>query len=681
MRRISFQTWTIPIALLIFCTFSFGLLVPMVGFYWDDWPTLWQYHMFGNQGFSEAYSVDRPFLAWIFMLTTPFIGESVMGWQIFNLLALWLCCLSFWWMLRNVWPGRTLQVTGMAFLFAVYPSFSQHYVAMIYSHHYLVFTLCLFSIGSMIAAYRQPKRFWAWTSLSLVSAVAYMFMLEYYFGLELLRPVFLWIAMGAERLEPRKHLRKVLRHWLPYIAIMMVFLVWRTILTETERGEVLLFSQLLNSPLQAALDLGTTILQDIYEVTILAWRQTINLGPFSRQERMILVGVITIIILAAIFVFIYLLKLRPDGDQQQKGEQGNRNRWAIQAILVGLFALLIGGWPFWATDLPIMLVFPWDRFTLPMMVGGSILVVGLIDLVLRRRLLKVLVLSSLVGLAVGYHFHTGLEYRKIWNKQRNLFWQLTWRVPGIEPGTALLTPQLPHTQYSDNSLTAPLNWIYNPGTASRELDYLMVSIETRYGNILTEFEEDIPIQLVDRNLTFDGSTSKVLVFYHEPPRCLTVVEPGVDKWPPKQDLYIKEAMRLSNPELIIVDPPEPASPPPHIFGAEPEDKWCYYFEKADLARQMGEWEKIPELGDQAYKHLEDLYFVNAPELIPFIQGYAVAGDWEKALDWSLIAHDLKPNIKSRLCDTWQGLLENTESSPQRREAIKVIEEQMGCTFH
>ena len=105
----------------------------------------------------------------------------------------------------------------------------------------------------------------------------------------------------------------------------------------------------------------------------MAWRQTINLGPFSRQERMILVGVITMIILAANFVFIYLIKLRPDGDQQQKGEQGNSNRWAIQAILVGLFALLIGGWPFWATDLPIMLVFPWDRFTLPMMVGGSIL--------------------------------------------------------------------------------------------------------------------------------------------------------------------------------------------------------------------------------------------------------------------------------------------------------------------
>ena len=103
---------------------------------------------------------------------------------------------------------------------------------------------------------------------------------------------------------------------------------------------MLLFSQLLNSPFQAALDLGRTILQDIYEVTILAWRQTINLGPFSRQERMILVGVITMIILAAIFVFIYLFKLRPEGDRQQKDEHGNSNRWAIQTILVGLFALL-----------------------------------------------------------------------------------------------------------------------------------------------------------------------------------------------------------------------------------------------------------------------------------------------------------------------------------------------------
>jgi hypothetical protein len=46
---------------------------------------------------------------------------------------------------------------------------------------------------------------------------------------------------------------------------------------------------------------------------------------------------------------------------------------------LGGLALLLGGIPFWMTDLPITLQYPWDRFTLPMMFGASILLVGLLN--------------------------------------------------------------------------------------------------------------------------------------------------------------------------------------------------------------------------------------------------------------------------------------------------------------
>ena len=32
--------------------------------------------------------------------------------------------------------------------------------------------------------------------------------------------------------------------------------------------------------------------------------------------------------------------------------------------------------------------------------------------------------------------------------------------------------------------------------------------------------------------------------------------------------------------------------PAHIFGAEPPHDWCYYYQKASLARQLGDWAQV-----------------------------------------------------------------------------------------
>ena len=52
--------------------------------------------------------------------------------------------------------------------------------------------------------------------------------------------------------------------------------------------------------------------------------------------------------------------------------------------------------------------------------------------------------------------------------------------------------------------------------------------------------------------------------------------------------------------------------------------WCYYYQKADLARQRGEWDKIPILLSEALElgyYPEDIL-----EWMPFLQASAVLGD-------------------------------------------------------
>jgi hypothetical protein len=93
----------------------------LAGFFWDDWPTIWYLHLLGPAGFRDVFTIDRPLLGWLFMVTTSVLGESTLAWQLFGLFTRWLCCLALWWLLRLVWPGRDRETAWAAFLFAVYP--------------------------------------------------------------------------------------------------------------------------------------------------------------------------------------------------------------------------------------------------------------------------------------------------------------------------------------------------------------------------------------------------------------------------------------------------------------------------------------------------------------------------------------------------------------------------------
>ena len=67
----------------------------------------------------------------------------------------------------------------------------------------------------------------------------------------------------------------------------------------------------------------------------------------------------------------------------------------------------------------------------------------------------------LVALAAGKHILLGDEFRRDWQVQKNLFWQMAWRVPGLKPNTlVLMNEELSY--YADNSISAALNWIFAP---------------------------------------------------------------------------------------------------------------------------------------------------------------------------------------------------------------------------
>jgi hypothetical protein len=118
---------------------------------------------------------------------------------------------------------------------------------------------------------------------------------------------------------------------------------------------------------------------------------------------------------------------------------------------------------------------------------------------------------------------------------------------------------------------------------------------------------------------------------------------------------MREASALSNREQIL-DASNAVMP--GIYGPEPEHSWCYYFERADLARQLGHWDEVASLGNQALK-LDD-HPNNPVERFVFIEGYAHTGNWERAL---------KEYVAPLLCRLWKRIETETTDGVDRAEAI------------
>ena len=51
----------------------------------------------------------------------------------------------------------------------------------------------------------------------------------------------------------------------------------------------------------------------------------------------------------------------------------------------------------------------------------------------------------------------------------------------------------------------------------------------------------------------------------------------------------------------------------------------------------------------------NLYEVNAPELLPYIEGYAHTGNWKSAEELSMKAIGLSSRMTRILCSTWERI--------------------------
>lgn len=125
-------------------------------------------------------------------------------------------------------------------------------------------------------------------------------------------------------------------------------------------------------------------------------------------------------------------------------------------------------------------------------------------------------------------------------------------------------------------------------------------LDLSLGTSLPDVKESLPITYNFRTLKFEGSLENALVVYYKDAECVRVIHPDSDTYNPQFPELIADALPFSILEQVVVKTDEEVSPPANVFGPEPEPSWCNYFEKADLARKMGDWQQVAAIGEAAF---------------------------------------------------------------------------------
>src|SRR3990172_9109662 len=177
-----------PLVLLVAAILAYGLLIPQLGFYWDDLPMSWVRYQLGPEAMTEYFSTNRPVWGYLFQLTTQLLPPEPIYWQSFALLWRWAGAVLWWAILLRLWPAQRMAALAAGLFFLLYPGFNQHWVSYLYSHFFIVIA---FFLGSIVLMLRGRALS---TALGLLLAAMNLWMLEYFFVLELVRPFLLWFA-------------------------------------------------------------------------------------------------------------------------------------------------------------------------------------------------------------------------------------------------------------------------------------------------------------------------------------------------------------------------------------------------------------------------------------------------------------------------------------------------------
>jgi len=636
-----YKNETFVAILLIFLTtiITHGLGIPKLGYYYDDWYLLWSGQSRGTASLISLFSTDRPFMGVIYSVIYRFLGDTIINWQLYALMWRFIGGIAFFWILRIIWPENKYITTLTTVLFIVYPGFLSQPNAGTKQNHLYGFGTALLSIAFMLQAIKANKMIWkiVCSLLSVILAVNYLFIYEYMIGLEGMRLVLLGFFLYKQGVTKFTSLAKeILKRWWVYVVVSAGFLYWRLFIFVGARSATdvsKLTGNYLNDMRHMVIRLVLETLKDFLSTSIFAWfvhpYQLLSSASYSDLGGAVFAAGLVI---GLVLLYSFLLKRGVVPNDEETTNPFKEFIW-IGAVIIVCAVL-----PVIASGRGVDLTDAYKSYGLHPLGGVALFVAGLALLLPPKS--RQVALVALIGISVSAQALNVDNWGTFWDYERGTWWQLTWRAPDIKDDS-LVMAYFPagYRLQQDYETWGPVNLIYRPGPASTPaIQAEVLTADTAYDILKrdTRFNHarDIGIRRDFGNL--------LLISIPTPLSCIHIIDGSLPVYSENETLLIQQVGGYSHVDRIIPSAEAPI-PPAEIFGTEPPHDWCYYYQKASLARQMGDWQEVGKLYDQTL-HLK-LEAGDSSEVIPFFEGLVNLGRYDEAR--ALYKKEIKGREKMR----------------------------------
>jgi hypothetical protein len=336
--------------------------------------------------------------------------------------------------------------------------------------------------------------------------------------------------------------------------------------------------------------------------------------------------------------------------------------WQKEALWFGSISLV-------ACLIPVILSnrqvdFPYfSRYTLASSLGAAMLLSALIFM-LPRDVWRHIMFFALIFISVFSHFGNSIQAAQHSAEMNDFWWQVAWRIPDLDRGTTLITRYPTAPLQEDYFVWGPANLIYSPiGMNDRYIEPALFAALPN-GETAQNVLSDQPQQYDRRKniVTYANFRNILLILQPAVNSCVRVVGGEyLDLSSEDEDIF-RQMAPYSEANQIQLDQSSP-DVPEIVFGEEPAHGWCFYYQKASLARQRGDWEEALSLGAEVRSM--GLLPNDPIEWMPFLQAEALLGELEVIFE---VAEKLdNPFIHQQLCDS---LLDLDTLAPDRKSQIE-----------
>jgi len=599
------------------------------GYLNDDWYLMYDMQVKDVNFFHVIFSGDRPGRALAMIPLFSLFGFEPFYYHLSAYLFRFLGGICLYWALRMLWPQKRFSTLATALLFTVYPGFLSQINAIDYQSHILGLFLALLSVAltikSILTIERTPRLLFV--AASILAGWGYLSQMEYFIGMEAFRFAIIFVLIWRMQGESVRHkLMKGIIASLPFLMIAGGFLIWRLFFFVAERKATdigLQVSQMFSSPLTLLWWLNYLI-QDMFSVVLVAWGLPVYILAFPLRLRDVMsaFGWAGLAVLLVIFGMRRVDAQIRENESEAEADSG-RSQEALWLSLISI----IGGL------LPVILVnrhvtLPdYSRYTLIASVGAALLLVTVIENI-SSRTVRTAVLGFFIAVAVMTHYGNAVKAVNETLATRNFWWQVAWRAPQIQPGVTLIASYPGSSLSEDYFIWGPANLIYYPEKQEANPVEIQIPAAVLTDDVVLEISTNGGVETpLRRGNYLERDFGNVLVMIQSRSSgCVRIINGDVPELSPSDQhrlLLIAPYSRLEN----VVTEGEFQTPPEVVFGQEPEHDWCFYYQKADLARQRGEWEQIPDLLKEALDH--GYYPEDGLEWMPFLQANAVLGNVDK----------------------------------------------------